>query len=95
MYGVNLRDIKLTKDVLAVVAGRFLISPLVVIAVVYFIPIPDLMKRVFVIQSALPVMTQAAIMSKVYEADSEYAAVLVTLTTALSLIAIPIYMAIF
>jgi malate permease and related proteins len=94
MYSVNLRDIKLTKDVLAVVAGRFVISPLVVIIVVHFIPIPDLMKRVFVIQSALPVMTQAAIVSKIYEADSEYAAVLVTLTTALSLIAIPIYMAV-
>ena len=94
MYGVNLRDIKLTKDVLAVVAGRFLVSPLVVIAVTYFIPIPDLMKRVFVVQSALPAMTQTAVMSKVYEADTEYAAVLVTLTTVLSVIAIPIYMAI-
>lgn len=94
MYGVKLRDIKMSKNILGVFAGRFLVSPLVVIAVSSFIPLPVLMKQVFVIQSALPAMTQTAVMSKIYEADTEYAATLVTLTTILSMIAIPIYMAI-
>jgi len=50
------------------------------------------MKKVFVIQAALPAMTQTTILAKVYEADAEYAAVLVTITTLFAIIAIPIYM---
>lgn len=92
--GVKLRNLKLTRDMVAALAGRFIVSPLAVLAVVYFIPIPLLMKKVFVIQAALPAITQTTIMAKVYEADTEYAAVLVSLTTILAMIAIPAYMVI-
>lgn len=39
----------------------------------------------------MPVMTNTAIMSKAYDADYEYAAIMIALTTILSLIIIPIY----
>ncbi len=94
MFGVNLRQIKLDKDVLAVLLGRFIVSPVMVLVVCAFIPIPDLMKKVFVILAALPVMTQGPILAKVYEADTEYAAVLVTITTITAILVIPFYMAI-
>lgn len=94
MFGVKLKDIKLSKDVIAVLLGRFFISPAVVLLTCYFIPVPILMKKVFVIQSALPAMTQTTILAKVYAADTEYAAILVAITTILSMIAIPIYMVI-
>lgn len=92
--GVKLRNLKLTKDIVAALIGRFIVSPMAVLAVVYFIPIPLLMKKVFVIQAALPAITQTTIMARVYEADTEYAAVLVSLTTILAMIAIPVYMVI-
>lgn len=92
--GVKLREVKPTKDVVAAMIGRFIVSPLAVIAVVTVIPIPQLMKNVFVIQAALPAITQTTIMARVYQADTEYAAVLVSLTTILSMIAIPAYMVI-
>lgn len=92
MFGVKLKDIELNKDVVAVLLGRFIISPAAVLLVCTFIPIPLLMKKVFVIQSALPAMTQTTILAKVYGADTEYAAVLVAITTIVSMIAIPIYM---
>jgi len=92
IYGVKLSTIKFNKDVIAVLVGRFVISPIAVLVVASFFPIPELMKKVFVIQAALPAMTQTTILAKVYEADTEYAAVLVTITTLFAIVAIPIYM---
>lgn len=94
MFGVNLKDIKLNRDIIAALVGRFIVSPLIVILVAMYIPIPLLMKKVFVIQAALPAMTQTTVMAKVYEADTEYAALLVSITTIFAIIAIPIYMVI-
>ena len=95
MYGVKLKDIKLSKDMVAIILGRFIIAPLIVIGITYALPLPLLMKKVFVIQSALPVMTLTAVIAKSYQADAEYAAVMTTVTTVASLITIPIYMLIF
>ena len=92
MYGVKFSQIRLSKDLLALLAGRFIISPLIVLLVASFIPIPDLMKKVFVIQSALPAMTQTTVLARVYGADTEYAAVLVSTTTIFAILAIPVYM---
>ena len=92
MYGVKLSQIRLNRDLLVLLAGRFIITPLIVIVVAEFFPIPDLMKKVFVIQSALPAMTQTTLMAKLYGADAEYAAVLVSTTTVVALFAIPVYM---
>ncbi|MDU2064149.1 MAG: AEC family transporter [Sporomusaceae bacterium] len=94
MYGVKRSQLKLSKDIFFVLTGRFLISPFLVLFVASFFPIPELMKKVFVIQSALPAMTQTAVLAKVYEADSEYASILITLTTLLAVFAIPVYMTI-
>ena len=92
MFGVKFSEIRLTKDLLVLLLGRFVISPLIVLVVASFFPIPELMKKVFVIQSALPAMTQTTLMARLYGADTEYAAVLVSTTTIAALFAIPIYM---
>lgn len=92
MFGVNLKEIKFNKDISAVLIGRFIVSPLAVLLVATFIPIPVLMKKVFVIQAALPVMTQTTILADIYEADTEYAAMLVSITNIVAIAAIPIYM---
>jgi predicted permease len=56
------------------------------------IPIPSLMTKVFIIQSAMPVIAQSAIAAKAYDSDYRYATVMVTVTTALSVLFIPVYM---
>jgi malate permease and related proteins len=58
----------------------------------YFLPIPLLMKKVFVIQAAMPAMTQTAIIAEAYGADYKYAAIMTTVTTVVSLVFIPVYM---
>ena len=55
-------------------------------------PVPVLMKQVFILQSAMPVMTNAPVVAKLYHADEKYAAIMVTETTLLSLIVIPLLM---
>lgn len=95
IYSVKLRNIKLDKDMIGVILGRFVVSPLVMFLIIFHMNLPILMKEVFIMQSAMPVMTNAPIIAKAYDADSEYAAVMVTLTTMLSMITIPIFMALF
>ncbi|MDF2500003.1 MAG: Auxin Efflux Carrier [Anaerosporomusa subterranea] len=92
IYSSNLREIKFSKDMFALLIGRFIISPLAILLVASFFPIPDLMKKVFVIQSAMPAMTQTAILAKIYDADAEYAAVMTSVTTLAAMLAIPVYM---
>ena len=92
MHGVNLKKLRLDRDILGVLIGRFIVSPLAVLLVAAYFPIPDFMKKVFVIQAALPAMTQTSILASMYKADVEYAATLVSVTNLAALVAIPIYM---
>lgn len=89
---LNIRDIKLDRDMAAVLFGRFVLSPLTVYILSLAIPIPSLMTKVFVIQASMPVITQAAIAAKAYNVDYRYATVMVTVTTVLSVLFIPVYM---
>lgn len=92
IYSVKLKNIKVSKDMVGIIAGRFIISPLTVFLITLFIPIPLLMKEVFIIQAAMPVMTNTSIIARDYNGDTEYAAVMTVVTTVLSIIAIPFYM---
>lgn len=95
IYGVKLKNVKFSKDMAAIILGRFIVAPLIVMGIAYMVPLPILMKKVFIIQAALPVMTLTAVIAKSYHADAEYAAVLTTVTTIGSIITIPVYMLIF
>lgn len=95
IYAVKLKNIKFSKDMATIILGRFVIAPLIVMGITYAIPLPILMKKVFIIQASLPVMTLTAVLAKSYQADAEYAAVMTTVTTIAAIITIPIYMLIF
>ncbi|RYL94406.1 AEC family transporter [Sporolactobacillus sp. THM7-4] len=95
IHSAGLRKLRLGKDNIGILVGRFIAAPALMTLLVLPTPIPTLMKEVFILQSAMPVMTNAPVVSELYHADSDYAAVMVTETTLLSLIEIPILMAIF
>lgn len=92
IYSVDLKGIRLTKDIITIVIARLFITPFVVVLLAHFSSEPILMKEVFIIQASLPIMTQTTIISKQYNSDYKYVAVLTTLTTIFSLITIPVYM---
>jgi len=88
-------SIRITKETILVVLGRFIFAPLVMLLLIGPLSFPLLMKKVFILEAAMPVMTQAAIVTEAYGGDFKEATVLCTLTTAISLIFIPIYMILF
>ncbi len=89
---IKRKDCKLEKDVLCVLFGRFILSPLVIILLAALIDIPPLMRNVFIIQSSLPVMMNVVIIAGHYRADVQFATVTISISTILSLITIPLYM---
>lgn len=89
---VGVKQLVLGKEQLLILLGRFLVAPLLMASIVYWVPLPSLMKQVFIIQSAMPVMTNAPVVARLYGADSDYAAVMVTETTLATIVVIPILM---
>ena len=89
---VGVKQLVLGKDQLLILLGRFVVAPLIMATIVYWAPLPSLMKQVFIIQSAMPVMTNAPVVARLYGADSDYAAVMVTETTLATMMVIPILM---
>ena len=89
---VGVKQLILGKDQLLILLGRFVVAPLLMATIVYWAPLPSLMKQVFIIQSVMPVMTNAPVVARLYGADSDYAAVMVTETTLATMVVIPILM---
>ena len=83
---------RLDASLVLVLAGRFLVAPLVLFALARGTGLELLAKEVFIMQSAMPAMTQIPILAKSYGADEEYAALGTALTTAASLVTIPLFM---
>ena len=88
----GLKQLTLKKDQFLILLGRFVVAPLLMATIIYWVPLPSLMKQVFIIQSAMPVMTNAPVVARLYGADSDYAAVMVTETTLATMVVIPILM---
>lgn len=88
---IKIQNIRFDKEVIALLIGRFIVGPATIILLSQIFYMPKLMRDVFVIQSAMPVMTNAAIISKAYGSDSEYVAIMIAVTTVLIMIVIPIY----
>lgn len=89
---VPVKDFKVNKEMIGVLIGRFLVSPMLVVLLSIFFPMPKLMRDVFIVQAAMPVMTNSAIISKSIGADHKYAAVMITISTLAIFIVIPFYM---
>ena len=95
LYYIDYKSFKLDKSMLAIILGTFVITPLVVYSVLHFFSRPLLMKKVFVLEAAMPVMATVAIAAKAYGSDHHYAALMVALTTLISIFVIPGYMFLF
>lgn len=87
-----------------ILTGRFAVSPLLLLGSAFVINMiadstglaalkaPELMRNALLIQAAMPVMSQTPIVAAASGSDEEFAAGGIALTTALSLVFIPLYM---
>lgn len=92
LYSMGLKKIRFNLELSGICLGRFLIAPISMYILAHIFPMPELMYKVFVIMASLPVMIQTVVLSSLYKTDTEYATLVVSATTLLSIITIPIYM---
>jgi malate permease and related proteins len=93
--GVTLLEIRPNREMLALFFGRFLLAPGLVYLLSLALPVPPLMVKVFMIQAAMPAITQAALVAKTCDVDYRYATVMISATNLASLAVLPLYMALF
>ena len=86
---VEWKRLRLERDLVLVMAGRFVVAPMILILLARYSGLPLLMKQVFLVQSMMPVMTQTPILVGAHGADAEYAGLATSLSTMLSLVVIP------
>ncbi len=94
MRMIRQKNFRWEKGYLTLIIARFVISPLMIYALAKMFGLPELMTNVLIVQAGMPVMSQTPIVAGSMGSDEEYAAGSVALTTLLSLIAVPVYMAI-
>ena len=86
----GLSKIRVNKNMVLGLICRFAVGPLVAVTLFCLVPLPALMRNVFIVQAFMPVMTNQAIIAKEYGADSEFPAVMVSVSTIMSLVLLPL-----
>ncbi|OJG88113.1 hypothetical protein RV13_GL003186 [Enterococcus raffinosus] len=74
VYNVGIKNLTLNRDIIGVLVGRYVISPLIVWLLGQWISVPPLMLSVFIIQAAMPVQNSVPILARSYGADQQFAA---------------------
>mgnify|MGYP000984411113 CR=1 FL=1 len=94
LSSIRLSQLRFDREILILLAARFVLSPALVILLLRFIHVPALMAKVFVVQAAMPAMTNTSIVAKGYGSDYQYASVATVVTTLACIVVIPVLMAI-
>ena len=92
VYEVGLKNLRFLQGMPTMLVIRLIISPLICAAFCMLGGVSGLAMRVFIVESALPVVSQITVMAGAYGADDRYAAIGATLSTVGCVITIPILM---
>ena len=84
---------RVTKDEILIMIGKFVISPLVMLALLKSFGITGMPFYVFLLSSSMPCHMQTSILAQQYNVCPEYSSKLVGLSTLLSIGTIPCYVA--
>lgn len=98
VHSMDLRDLAaqgglFLRDMALALFGRMVLAPLIMAVLVLLFPLPELMAKVFIMQASLPVIMQVAILSAYYRSDPEFGSLMVSLSTLVAVLTVPIYMA--
>jgi len=74
LYEVGLKNLRFLPGLPAMLLIRLAVAPVLCLAVCYFLGVEGLAREVFVVMSALPVVSQVTVMAGAYGADEQYAA---------------------
>ena len=82
---------KIAVDEIMILAGKFIISPLYMFALLHLFHVEGLAFQVFMLTATMPCHMQTSILAEYYEVEGPYASKLVSLSTLVCLITIPVY----
>lgn len=89
---LSLRSVQWDRDLIGALAGRFIVCPLCVLALLPFVSVTSMSAQVFTMQASMPAMTQMTVVAKAVGADVRYATEISFITVVLGFIVIPSYM---
>lgn len=92
VYEVGLKNLRFLRGLPVMLVIRLVLSPVICLVCCRLFGMEGLPLQVFVVESALPVVSQVTVMAGAYGADEEYAAAGACLSILGSLITIPILM---
>ena len=82
---------RITLDQIIILIGKFVLHPLIIWGAFTLFGVGGLPLKVFILTASLPCHAQTAIVSEFYNLEGEYASNLVSLSTLISLVTIPVY----
>ena len=85
---------KLTIDEIMILLGKFVISPIFMFIFLKIFNVEGLPFQVFMLTSTMPCHMQTSIVAEYYDVEPEYASKLVSISTLVCLVTIPIYVSI-
>ena len=90
----GLKSIHLDKDTVVAVVGRFILAPAIMYALLFFTGrgLPTKEFNTFVIQSATPALAVLPILASQGDGDVEFSTNVVTISTVLFILVVPILM---
>lgn len=92
VYEVGLKNLRLLRGIPTMLVIRLLVSPLICAGLCYLTGITGLAQSVFIVEAALPVVSQITVMAGAYGADEEYAAIGACLSMLGCFFTIPVLM---
>jgi len=100
LYDAGLKSIRFDRDTVVALIGRFVLSPVILIGLIslgssmFDIHLASLLKQTLIVQSATPMLAVLPILAADAHGDVKYATNLVTTSTILFVVVVPILMAI-
>ena len=90
IYEIGLRNLHMDRSLFTVLIFRFLLSPILCLALCHVFGITGLARSVLTVESSMPVVTQTVVAATEYGADAPYAAQGAAISTLASFLVIPV-----
>ena len=98
LYNAGLKTMRLDRDSILALVGRFVICPIIIIVLImigtgaFGIVMPSMEKNSFIVQSATPMLAVLPILADQYHGDVKYATNITTISTVLFIVVVPVLM---
>lgn len=98
LYNAGLKNMRLDRDSILALVGRFVICPIIIIVLImigtgaFGIVMPSMEKNSFIVQSATPMLAVLPILADQYHGDVKYATNITTISTVLFIVVVPVLM---